>query len=262
MPTRTPKAKILVRKGQKQFFEDLNREVTIVKEKHHYVADISKDFSTAYGTIKKADLKKTGKIKTHTKKEFNIFDASFIDIYKRIKRLPQIIPLKDIGFMIAKTGIGKESIVVEGGAGSGALSIMLSRYCKKVYSYEIKPEHLEVVKNNIKSLNIKNITLKNKSMYDKIAEKDVDLVCLDLPEPWNAIGPAAKALKQGGFIINYSPTIMQTADFVNALLKRDDFIHLETAEIIERKWEVEKRKVRPISKANIHSGFLSIGRRI
>jgi tRNA (adenine57-N1/adenine58-N1)-methyltransferase len=257
-----PKAKILVRKGKKQYFEDLDREVTTVKEKHLYVTDLNRDFSTSYGIIKKSDLKKKGTVKSSMDKEFNIFDASFIDDYKRLRRLPQIIPLKDIGFIIAKTGIGKDSTIIEGGSGSGALAIMLARHCKKVYSYEVEPKHLEVAKENAKDLGIKNITFKSKSMYEKIDEKNADLVCLDLPAPWNAIASASKALKQGGFIINYSPTIMQTADFVNALLKQPDFIHIETAEVIERKWEVEKRKVRPRSKTTIHSGFLTLGRKI
>lgn len=256
------KAKILIRKGKKQFFEDLDREVTIVKEKRFYVEDTSKDFATQYGTIKKADLKKSGTITSSQNKEFNIFDATFIDDYMRIKRAPQIIPLKDIGFIIASTGIGPESTVVEGGAGSGALGIMLARLCKKVYSYEIEPKHLEVVKENIKTLGIKNLTVKNKSMYDKIDEKNVDLVCFDLPAPWEAIDAASKALKHGGFIISYSPTIIQTSDFVNAMLERDEFVHVKTVEMIERPWEVDKRKVRPRSKTIIHSGFITLGRKI
>ncbi len=104
MPGKVKKAKIIIRKGKKQFFEDLDREVTIVKEKTFYVGDLTKDFDTQYGKIKKADLKKSGSITSATKKDFRIFDASFIDDYMRIKRAPQIIPLKDIGFIIASTG--------------------------------------------------------------------------------------------------------------------------------------------------------------
>lgn len=256
------KAKILIRKGQKQFIEDLDREVTTVKEKRFYIDDLSRDFSTQYGVIKKADLKKTGTVKSSQDKDFSIFDAFFIDHYKHMKRLPQIIPLKDIGFIIAKTGIGPESIVIEGGTGSGALAIMLARLCKKVYSYEIEQKHLEVAEQNIKELGIKNITLKNKSLYDKISEKNTDLVCLDLPAPWKALDNVKKALKPGGFIVSYSPTIVQTADFVNALTEMPEFLHLSTVEVIERQWEVEKRKVRPRSKTTIHSGFLTVGRKI
>lgn len=256
------RAKILVRKGKKQYFEDLEREVTIVKEKRFYIEDLSRDFSTQYGSIKKSDLKKTGIIKSSQDKEFHIFDASFIDHYKRMRRLPQIIPLKDIGLIIASTGVGAESVVVEGGTGSGALAMMLARYCKKVYSYEIEKRHLDVARENLAELGLKNVTLKSKDMCKGIDEKNVDLVCLDLPSPWDAIAPASKALKHGGFIVSYSPTIVQAVDFVNALRGKEEFMHLRTVELIERPWEVEKRKVRPISKAIIHSGFITVGRKL
>jgi tRNA (adenine57-N1/adenine58-N1)-methyltransferase len=256
------KARILIRKGKKQYFEDLEREVTIVKEKQFYIADLSKDYSTQYGTIKKSDLKKSGVVKSNQEKDFRIFDASFIDNYKHMKRLPQVIPLKDIGYIVAKTGVGPDSVVVEGGTGSGALGMFLARICKKVYSYEIEQEHIDVAKENSENLGIKNMMIKKKSLYDGIDEKGVDLVCLDLPEPWKALSHAAKALKQGGFIVSYSPTIIQTADFVNAMNVLPDFTHLKTVELVERDWEVDKRKVRPRSKTIIHSGFISIGRRI
>ncbi len=255
-------AKILIRKGKKQYFEDLGRDVTIVKQTQFFVSDTKKDFSTKFGSISASELRKTGIIKSDQDKDFNIFDADFIDIYRRIKRLPQIIPLKDIGLIIATTGVGPKSVVVEGGSGSGALAILLARYVKKVYSYEINKEHLGVVKENIRDLGVKNITLKNKSMYDGISEKGVDLVCLDLPEPWEAILPAAKALKPGGFIVSYSPTIPQTQDFVNAILADDSFIHYKTVDLIEQEWQVEGRKVRPKSKQIIHSGFLSFCRKM
>ncbi len=256
------KAKILIRKGKKQYIEDLDREVTTVKEKRFYIEDLSRDFSTPYGSIKKADLKKTGVVRSSQNKEFHIFDADFIDHYRRIRRVPQIIPLKDIGFILASTGIGRDSKVVEGGTGSGALAIMLARHCSKIYSYEIEKKHLDIARENIRSLGINNITLKNRSMYERIDEKDADLVCLDLPAPWEALDNAENALKHGGFIISYSPTITQTADFVNAMLERKDLIHLRTVEVIERPWEVEKRKVRPKSKSIIHSGFMTVGRKL
>jgi len=49
---------------------------------------------------------------------------------------------------------------------------------------------------------------------------------------------------------------------VNALTEMPEFLHLSTVEVIERQWEVEKRKVRPRSKTIIHSGFLTVGRKI
>ncbi|NQU79225.1 methyltransferase domain-containing protein [Candidatus Woesearchaeota archaeon] len=255
-------AKVLVRKGKKQYFEDLDREITVIKEKSFYLDQTSKPFSTQYGEISAASLKKTGTIKTSRGKELRIFDSSFIDDYMRIKRLPQIIPLKDIGFIIASTGIGGDSVVVEGGTGSGALAIMLARLCKKVYSFDVEQKHIDVALENVKTLGIKNITIKKQSLYDPVRVKNADLFCFDLPSPWDAIGTAENSLKPGGFVISYSPTIMQAADFVNSIANNDNFLHIKTVEMIERPWEIEKRKVRPRSKASIHSGFITLARRI
>jgi len=255
-------SKILVIKGKKKFFEDLDKEVTLIKEKSFFIEDTKKPFSTKYGTISVKDLKKTGTIKSNTNKEFSIFNASFIDSYKRLKKLPQIIPLKDIGMILATTGVGPKSTVVEGGSGSGALAIMLARHVKSVVSYEVRDDHHEVAKENAKNLGLKNIDFKLGSMYDKIDEKDVDLICFDLPEPWEALATADVSLKIGGFIVSYSPTIPQTQDFVNNILEHPNFLHLKTIDIIEQEWQVDGRKVRPKSKQIIHSGFLSFARKV
>jgi tRNA (adenine57-N1/adenine58-N1)-methyltransferase len=249
-------------KGKKQFVEDLDREVSVVKQSTYFTQDTSKDFHTKYGIIKKADLVKCGRVLSDQGKEFSVCEASFIDDYRRIKRLAQIIPLKDIGFIIAKTGVGKDSVVVEAGSGSGAVSVFMARFVKCIVSYDISSENQEVAKENAKKLGIDNITFKLGSIYDKIPEADVDLLCLDVPEPWLAIKTAGSCLKLGGFMVSYSPSITQSVDFVNAANKSADFLHLKTVEVMEREWEIDGRKVRPVSKSNVHSGFLSFVRRI
>src|SRR3989338_4444417 len=71
-----------------------------------FVKDISKDYHCQYGFVSTSDLaKKDGSIiKTNTGKELTLFSPSFIDLYTRIKRAPQIITRKDIGMIIAETG--------------------------------------------------------------------------------------------------------------------------------------------------------------
>ncbi|MBI4738126.1 methyltransferase domain-containing protein [Candidatus Woesearchaeota archaeon] len=258
--TQTPK--IVFIKGKKQFVEDLDREVRVLKQGSYFVDDTSRDFHTQHGIIKKMDLQKGGRVLSDRGKEFSVFDASFIDSYRRIKRLAQIIPLKDLGFILAKTGVGSKSVVVEAGSGSGALSIFFARHVKHVISYDIEADHQDVAKQNAARLGIVNITFKPGSIYEKIDEKNVDLVCLDVPEPWSAVVTAKGALKQGGFLVSYSPAITQVADFVNAVAGDPDFVHLKTVEVIEREWEIDGRKVRPTSKSIIHSGFLSFARRL
>ena len=238
-------------------------KVLMSKNDRFLVKDTSKDCHTKHGFFKKEDLKKSGKsIKTNTGKEFSIFNPFFIDLYKKIKRDAQIIPLKDIGLIIAETGINNKSKIADAGSGSGALCCFLANIAKEVTTYDIREDFIEIVKHNIDYLKLKNVKIKNKNIYDGIDEQNVDLIVLDLPEPWNAIEAAKKALKIGGFLVSYSPTIAQTADFVNAINKDENFAHVKTSEIIEREWEVDGRKVRPKSQQIGHSGFVSFVRRI
>ena len=222
------------------------------------------DLHTQYGCIRKAEIEKAkpgDMLKTNTGKEMLITDGCFMDYYAKIKRGAQIIPLKDIGAIVANTGINKNSRVVEAGSGSGALCCFLANIVEHVYTYEIREDFAKIVKKNIVSLGLKNVTQKEKDIYESIDEKDIDLVVLDLPEPWKVV-PHAKALKHGGFLVSYSPCTPQVSDFTEAVSKSDGLIYIKTIEIMEREWDFSGRKVRPKSQAIGHSGFLSFVRRV
>ena len=240
------------------------KKILITKQgKKFYVRDLSKDFHTQFGYIKAKDLKKKkGKLISNTKKEFYIFEPSFIDVYKKIKRMPQIMTLKDLGLIIAETGINSKSKVVDAGAGSGALACFLANLTKEVVSYEIRKDFLKVAEYNKKLLGLKNLKLNNKDIYKGITEKNVDLITLDLPEPWKVIEYAAKALKIGGFLVSYSPTVPQVMDFVKEVDKNKNFVHVKTIELIKREWDIKDRVVRPKTSIINHTGFLTFVRKV
>ncbi len=256
--------KILVSKGKKEYIPELKREVTTRKALRYYVTDMSKDFHTKYGIISKKDLKKKdgSKIKTNRDKEFVIFTSQFADDFRKLRRAPQTIIPKDFGAIIAETGLGKNDIVVDAGTGAGALACALANVCKKVVTYEIRDDHVEVAKENIKSLGINNITVKNKDVTKGITEKNVDLITLDLPEPWQAIKAVQKALKIGGWLVAYTPTITQASQFVEEIRKNESFLFDSTIEIIKRKWIIEGKRVRPQSAEIGHTAFLAFIRRL
>ena len=242
------------------------KKVLITKQgKKFYARDLNQDLHTQYGFIKKEDLTKAKEgdlLKSNTNREFFIFNPSFIDLYRKIKRDAQIIPLKDIGLIIAETGINRESRILDAGSGSGALACFLASIAKEVTTYEIREDFIEIVKSNIEFLGLKNIKIKNKDIYKDIYDKNIDVIILDVPEPWNALENCAKALKAGGFLVSYSPSIPQVTDFVNAARKNESFIYLKSVELVEREWEVEEGRVRPKSKGIGHSGFLSFARKV
>lgn len=235
-----------------------------VRGTEYFVKNSSQDYHCADGVFKKADLdSKEGMIiSTNTGKEFYLLEANFFDKYKRIKRLAQIIPRKDIGLILTETGIGKNSVVFDMGAGSGALTILLSQFVKKVRTYDIREDHLELVKKNCEVLGIKNVVAVLHDVYLGLPDKNADLVTLDLSEPWKMLDPVSKSLKKNCFVVSYSPTIPQVMDFVAAVKKHPDFLHEKTIEILEREWEIEERKVRPMSQMMGHSGFLTFVRKI
>jgi len=233
--------------------------------KHLYVRKLKQDYHCQYGLVDKKQLQKiknSGSVKTNTGVELFAFAPSFIDAYRKIKRVPQIIPLKDVAAIVAETGVNKNSLVVDAGAGSGALALFLANIAKKVVSYEIRKDFAAVAEENIKFLKLKNVAVKNKDVYNGIDEKNVDLVTLDLPEPWKALGAADKALKTGGFVVSYSPTIPQVSDFVTAAAKNKNFLHIKTIEIIQREWEFNERVIRPKSQPIGHSGFMTFLRKV
>ena len=255
--------KILVRKEKREYIEDLQKSVVVSDGKKYYIEDITKDFHCAEGVIPKTELEKENCIiKSNKDKEFYIFDASFMDSYKGIKKLAQTIPLKDLGFILAETGMNKESVIVDTGSGSGGSACFLATYVKEVHTFDINELHLEQVRKNIEYFDLKNVIAKKADAYEKLPVKNADVILLDLPEPWRAIASADKALKIGGFIVTYCPQITQAQVFVNELMKLPNYIQVKSVEVVERDWKIEGQIVRPRSLSNIHSGFITIARKI
>jgi tRNA (adenine57-N1/adenine58-N1)-methyltransferase len=180
-----------------------------------------------------------------------------------MKRGPQIIPLKDVGFIIAETAVNRDSVVLDAGAGSGGLSLFLANMVKKVYTMDIREDHLTIVKKNIEMLGLTNVKATLASVYEDKLPANIDLVTLDTPEPWLALSNVNSVLKPGGFIVSYSPCTPQISDFVEAVEAMDDLVYLKTVELIEREWDFQGRKVRPKSQQRInHSGFLTFVRKV
>jgi tRNA (adenine57-N1/adenine58-N1)-methyltransferase catalytic subunit len=242
---------------------EVDGRVRVIADFEKHYVDPSKDFHMRQGVIRKEELsKKPGSTTKIGNSEFMILDADFIDDYKHIRRLPQIITLKDIGAIIVNAGITCESKIIEAGSGSGAVSCYLGKIAKKVVGYEIDDRNLSVAQENVKSLGLRNVTVKEGDIYDakRILEKNFDALILDVPEPWKAIPTAKKVLRIGGFVVVYLPNLLQMQDFVKALT--DDFLLERTIEVVEREWNVDERRSRPATKDHAHTGFLTFARKV
>ena len=82
---------------------------------------------------------------------------------------------------------------------------------------------------------------------------------LDLPEPWRVVKHAAEALRPGGILLAYLPTIGQVAQ-LREELDASAFGMAQTLEVLQRGWHVEGQSVRPDHRMVAHTGFLTTAR--
>jgi tRNA (adenine57-N1/adenine58-N1)-methyltransferase len=203
------------------------------------------------------------KIKTHLKKEFMMVKPNLADILERAKRGPQIIMPKDAALILAYTGISQGSFVIDIGTGSSFLTIFLANYIKpgKVVTYEKDKKMVKIAEENIRLSGLSRfVEIKNKDATKGIVEKNVDLVTVDIQNPEKVVKQAYKALKLGGWLAVYSPTIEEVMA-VTKKIRELNFSYIKTVENIVREWQTE-RTTRPKTMGIMHTGFLTFARKV
>ena len=187
---------------------------------------------------------------------------TFGDSITAMPRGPQIIYPKDLGNIVTFADIFPGAKVVEGGLGSGALTSALLRAVGptgRVITYEIDEKVLPKAERNIQSL-VKDpydLTITVADIYEGIAERDIDRIVLDVPEPWQAVGTIGDALAMGGIMLSFLPTILQVHHLVTSLEEDGRFQLIDSFETLLRPWHLKERSVRPVHRMIAHSGFLT-----
>jgi len=96
----------------------------------------------------------------------------------------------------------------------------------------------------------------------ELDQTQVDRVILDLPEPWQVIDAAWKALRPGGILLSYLPTVLQVKTLVDAIRADQRFACIETMETLMRFWHIKGMSARPQHRMVAHTGFLTCARRL
>lgn len=239
--------------------------IHLTSGKKFYV-DKLKDFSTNFGIIKKEYLEKAKSgevIKSHLNEEFLVLEDSICDILEIIKRGPQITHPKDFGMLTSLTGLSSGWNVVEGGSGSGVLTSLLANIVKPdgiVYTYEKNKSFLKIAMYNVSRLRLnENVVFKNKDIREGIDETNIDLVILDIPDPWNVLEHAWNSLKPGKFLAIFLPNMTSV---LKTLEKLEKFYVDGIYECFTRKWVYKKKILRPKSTQIVHTEFLILARKI
>lgn len=224
------------------------------------------EFHTHTGLIPHADV--VGKpegitIKSTRGASYILMRPTLEDFVLEMPRGAQVIYPKDLAPICMLADIGPGVRVLESGVGSGALSMTMLRYGAEIVGYEIRDDFLNRARANVKSFLGEGVLdrydLHLRDCYQGIDERDLDRVVLDLPEPWQVVPHAMEALRPGGILVAYTPSITQAAQTRDAMANKA-WSGTRTLEVLHRGWHIEGQAVRPDHRMVAHTGFLTVGR--
>ncbi len=224
-------------------------------------------FHTHTGIVEHADIlgQEEGiTVRSSTGARYSALRPQLRDTVLRMPRGAQVIYPKDIGAILVSADVHPGVRVVEAGVGSGALSMALVRAGADVVGYELRDEFAARAIDNVtafvgEATATARYRVELRDIYEGIDETDLDAVLLDLPEPWRVIDHAEKALRRGGSLLSYTPSITQVS-VLRDRLAESPFELVETYEVLHRTWHVEGQAVRPDHRMVAHTAFLTVGR--
>lgn len=232
-----------------------------------YLLKEDKEFQSDLGIVSAEQIVNSeigDELKSHLDHTFKIVKPNVNDFIDLMDRRCSILIQKDIGSVLAHTGLGAGDRVVDAGTGAGAIALNFGNVVGsegKVYTYEIREDFAEVARKNIENFGITNIEVKNKDIKEGIDEDNLDLIFLDLPKPFEIFEDVYDSLKVGGWLTVYAPYIDQ-AEVSYRIAKKLGFYNIDIIEILERGLEVRQQGVRPKTRMVGHSGYLLFARKL
>lgn len=237
-----------------------NERVLLSGEKREFfVRAHDEELSTDKGIIKLSELigMNSGDIiYTHLNKPFKVIVPRPVDYYSYAKRTGAPMPPKDIGMVIAYTGMNKKDVVLEAGTGSAVATIYFGNIAEKVVSYEKREEFSAVCKKNIEDAGLLNVEVIAGDILQ--AEGLYDIVHLDMQIEKEHVLHAHSLLKSGGYLSTYTPFLEQTFCVMDAA--EGLFSEVVCHELIEREISRTERGTRPSTRV-CHTGYITICRK-
>jgi tRNA (adenine57-N1/adenine58-N1)-methyltransferase catalytic subunit len=190
------------------------------------------------------------------------------DFVLKMRRGAQVVYPKDQAMVVAAADIRPGCVVVEAGAGSGALTLALLDAvgpAGRVVSFEQREDHAAIARRNVERFaqgTPDNWELEIDDVAEGLVGRTAHRIVLDLLEPWRVVDPAAAALAPGGLLLAYMPTVPQVMRLSDALDADGRFAWVRTTETLVRPWDVDGLSVRPAHRMVAHTAFLTVARRV
>ena len=236
-----------------------------------WLVKISKKESlhTHIGVIKHSDAigKEYGsRLVTNKDKYVYLLKPTMYDYVMKIQHGTQIVYPKDIGYIIARAGIGSGQKILEIGTGSGSLTSFVASVVKPrghVYTFDVDENFMKIAEKNIQKAGVSKYVTQHKmdlKTTKKLPLSEIDVALIDLGDPWTVIPQVREMLKGSGSIFAICPTMNQLEKLTMSLVE-NEFTDIESTEHIIRNIEAREGKTRHSFQGIGHTTYLCFARK-
>jgi tRNA (adenine57-N1/adenine58-N1)-methyltransferase len=187
-----------------------------------------------------------------------------MDHLSTLERGPQMILPKDSSRIALFLGVRSGDLVIEAGAGSGGLTLVLLNSVwpsGRVVTYDVRQDHLDHARSNVeRTASAGCWEGRVADVREGVPDREADAIAMDIPDPEKAVSAMASSLKVGGRICCYVPTFNQVERCVLAM-RSGPYGQVEAVELIERRLSVKEGAVRPDTEMLGHTGYIITARR-
>ncbi len=247
------------------------RNVVLLRTHHkgklkEFLAPVSDaPFHTEFGVTEMSALVENEDLDTvtsHMGTEFSVIAPRSPDFFRHSKRTGAPMIPKDIGLIMAHAGVCSSDSVLEAGTGSGSLAIYLGFVAKSVLSYEVREEFTKVARDNIAKAGLSNVEIRCGDLVEALPclSEKFDVIILDMGGSEKAVSGCFEKLKNGGFLVTYSPFLEQASE-IREEIEKLDFFDCRTFECFEREISFSSRGTRPSTIPVGHTGYLTFARK-
>ena len=203
---------------------------------------------------------------TNKDKYVYLLEPTMYDYVMKIQHGTQIVYPKDIGYIIARSGIGSGQKILEIGTGSGSLTSFVAGIVRPrghVYTFDVDENFMKIAAKNIKKAGVeKYVTQHNLDLKTakKMPLEDMDVAFVDLGDPWVVVPQVRQMLKGSGCVFAICPTMNQLEKLTVALIE-NEFTDIESTEHILRTIEARDGKTRHSFQGIGHTTYLCFARK-
>ncbi len=250
-------------------FEHGERCLLIDTKQRRYLVTLTEggEFHSHHGIVAHGDIvgQDEGRVVRSSRNAVYIaLRPTLEDFVVEMPRGAQVIYPKDLAPICMLADIGPGISVFESGVGSGALSMTMLRWGAQITGYELREDFANRAVANVRSfLGSDALARYDVQLRDAYAGIDgqYDRMVLDLPEPWQVVPHAFGALRPGGVLVAYTPSIIQASQVREAIaIHPKSWTATRTLEVLHRGWHVEGAAVRPDHRMVAHTAFLTVSR--